>query len=314
MRTNTSNEHTTPKLAIEWVFFIFLFWALWFQNLWNEEGPKPQKKQTNKQTLKHEEEEEAAASILRTQLCRTNTNTTKQNWRAQRRENRQSTHQRASAPPPTTTKLWTPISAAGISVTTATATKETRRPAHKQQQHTIIGELSRPDSSRFFWITKFFLAFLWLFIDFSFVLVAWICHRAFGETPGDFYGAFYWVVLSFFFPFPLPASECFFGLRGCAEAFAETRGDFFGHFCVSLFLEFHLLQWVICFFVGWILPTPLLNGVPSFIWAFLWLFIGPFFKIFSPCPLSDFFWLRGFAAGFGFFFPLSKRLKISNLG
>jgi hypothetical protein len=61
------------------VFFIFLFWALWFQNLWNEEGPKPQKKQTNKQTLKHEEEEEAAASILRTQLCRTNTNTTKQN-------------------------------------------------------------------------------------------------------------------------------------------------------------------------------------------------------------------------------------------
>jgi hypothetical protein len=33
----------------------------------------------------------------------------------------------------------TPISAAGISVatTTATATKGTRRPAHKQQQHTI---------------------------------------------------------------------------------------------------------------------------------------------------------------------------------
>ncbi len=28
-----------------------------------------------------------------------------------------------------------------------------------------------------------------------------------------------------------------------------------------------------------------------------------------------FFWLRGFAAGFGFFFSsLSKRLKISNLG
>jgi hypothetical protein len=36
------------------VFFIFLFWALWFQNLWNEEEPKPQKKQTNKQTLKEE--------------------------------------------------------------------------------------------------------------------------------------------------------------------------------------------------------------------------------------------------------------------
>jgi hypothetical protein len=33
---------------------------------------------------------------------------------------------------------------------TATATKETRRPAHKQQQHTTKGELSRPDSSRFF--------------------------------------------------------------------------------------------------------------------------------------------------------------------
>jgi hypothetical protein len=37
---------------------VFLFWALWFQNLWNEEEPKPQKKQTNKQTLEHEEEEE----------------------------------------------------------------------------------------------------------------------------------------------------------------------------------------------------------------------------------------------------------------
>jgi hypothetical protein len=41
-------------------FFIFLFWALWFQNLWNdEEEPKPRKKQTNKQTLTEEEEEES---------------------------------------------------------------------------------------------------------------------------------------------------------------------------------------------------------------------------------------------------------------
>jgi hypothetical protein len=44
-----------------------------------------------------------------------------------------------------------------------------------------------------------------------------------------------------------------------------------------------------------ILPTPLVNGVPSFIWAFLWLFIGPFFLVAWIC--------RGL---WFFFFPFPK--------
>lgn len=47
--------HNTEACNIVSVFY---FGLLWFQNLWNEEEPKPQKKQTNKQTLEHDEEEE----------------------------------------------------------------------------------------------------------------------------------------------------------------------------------------------------------------------------------------------------------------
>ncbi len=201
-------------------------------------------KQINRR-LNTKKKKKKKASILRTQLSRTNTNTTKQNWRAERRENRQSTHQHTRAPAPTTTKLWTPISAAGISMETATATKETRRPAHKQQQHTTKGELSRPDSSRFFlnW-TKFFLAFLWLFIDFFFCFgCADLPHRALVKRLAIFMGAFFmWLfiglfVFSFFFLSLFPRVNVFFGCVDVPRLLLKRVAIFFGHFCVSLFLE-----------------------------------------------------------------------------
>jgi hypothetical protein len=44
--------------------------------------------------------------------------------------------------------------------------------------------------------------------------------------------AFYWVVVSSFFPllFLFPRVNVFLGFRGCAEAFAKTRGVLLGPF------------------------------------------------------------------------------------